>query len=98
MESKAEADDGFATALEQAHATYAADRDSRVELRDAPQPSGGVGGARAGVKCLHAHYAHTRAGGENPVGSIVMDWIEPLDCDEPCVLDGEMNPRWVNRP
>ena len=36
-----------------------------------PRPSGGVAGARAGVKCLHAHYADTAAGNDNPVGAIV---------------------------
>ena len=63
-----------------------------------PQPSGGVAGNQTGVKCLHAHYAHHAAGGENPVGEIVASWIEPLDCDVPCVVDGEMNPAWLNRP
>ena len=60
------------------------------------RPSGGVGGSSGGVKCLHAHYAHTRAGGVNPVGEVVSGWVEPLDCEENCVVDGEMNPNWVN--
>ena len=33
-----------------------------------PAPSGGVGGTRQGVKCLHAHYAWHLAGGDDPVG------------------------------
>jgi hypothetical protein len=33
-----------------------------------PRPSGGVGGTRTGVKCLHAHYAWYLAGGDDPVG------------------------------
>ena len=33
-----------------------------------PRPSGGVGGTRTGVKCLHAHYAWHLAGGDDPVG------------------------------
>jgi hypothetical protein len=33
-----------------------------------PRPSGGVGGTRVGVKCLHAHYAWYLAGGDDPVG------------------------------
>ncbi len=65
---------------------------------EAPRPSGGVGGTREGVKCLHAHYAHHGAGGENPVGRLVADWIEPLDCEVRCVVDGGMNHEWVNRP
>jgi hypothetical protein len=48
------------------------------------------------VKCLHAHYAHTAAGGENPVGDLVAGWIEPLDCEVPCVVNDRINPDWVN--
>ncbi len=33
-----------------------------------PRPSGGVGGTREGVKCLHAHYANLLAGADDPVG------------------------------
>ena len=33
-----------------------------------PRPTGGVGGTRRGVKCLHAHYAWFLAGGDDPVG------------------------------
>lgn len=98
MESKAAADPAFAAALESAHESYAAERDQRVTDSDAPAPSGGVGGAARGVKCLHAHYAHHAAGGENPVGALVDVWIGPLDCEVRCVVDGEMNPDWVNRP
>lgn len=34
-----------------------------------PRPTGGVGGTRQGVKCLHAHLAWYLAGGDDPVGS-----------------------------
>jgi uncharacterized protein len=64
--------------LESAHARYAADRDSRIETHPqgvpsdrvphSPRPSGGVGGTRRGVKCLHAHLAWYLAGGDDPVG------------------------------
>ena len=37
-----------------------------------PVPSGGVGGTRVGVKCLHAHYAYFLAGGDDPVGR----WVD----------------------
>ena len=37
-----------------------------------PRPTGGVGGTRTGVKCLHAHWAWHLAGGDDPVGR----WIE----------------------
>ena len=38
-----------------------------------PRPHGGVGGTRAGVKCLHAHYAYFLAGGGDPVGRWVAE-------------------------
>lgn len=98
MESKAAADAEFAAALDEAHAEYAAERDALVSNDQDPRPSGGVGGAARGVKCLHAHYAHHAAGGENPVGELVAAWIGPLDCEVRCVVDGGMNPQWVNRP
>ena len=34
-----------------------------------PRPSGGVGGTRHGVKCLHAHVAWWLAGGDDVVGA-----------------------------
>lgn len=98
LERKAETDPGFGRRLEQAHTAYAAERNSLVPEGATPAPSGGVGGTSVGIKCLHAHYAHTRAGGDNPVGELAQQWIEPLDCIVPCVVDGEMNPEWVNSP
>lgn len=56
-------------ALDAAHRRYAAERDAALPPDHAgPRPSGGVGGTRRGVKCLHAHYAWHLAGGEDPVG------------------------------
>jgi hypothetical protein len=55
--------------LAQAHAAYAAERDAAIPPgHDGPRPSGGVGGTRQGVKCLHAHYAAHLAGLDDPVG------------------------------
>jgi uncharacterized protein len=55
--------------LEAAHRRYAAERDAEIpEGHTGPRPSGGVGGTRTGVKCLHAHYAWHLAGGDDPVG------------------------------
>ena len=98
MEQKATADPEFGAALEKAHRTYAEARDSLLPPGASPAPTGGVGGARAGVKCLHAHYAHHKAGGSNPVGEIVASWVEPLDCEVECVVGGMPNPYWVARP
>jgi hypothetical protein len=56
-------------ALQTAHDAYAAERDAEIPAtRPGPRPSGGVGGTRIGVKCLHAHYAYFLAGGDDPVG------------------------------
>jgi hypothetical protein len=52
-----------------AHARYAEERDALLPPDWAgPRPSGGVGGTRQGVKCLHAHVAWWLAGGDDPVG------------------------------
>lgn len=98
MDAKAESDPGFGRALDDAQASYAAERDALARADDGPMPGGGVGGSHKGVKCLHAHYAHAKGGGDNPVGRLVAEWIEPLDCLVPCVVDGGLNPEWVNRP
>jgi hypothetical protein len=98
LEQKAEVDADFGAALAEAGVAYEAERDSLLPANASPAPTGGVGGTRAGIKCLHAHYAHTRAGGENPVGDLVRDWIEPLDCVVPCVAGGAMNPDWAPAP
>jgi hypothetical protein len=61
-----------ADAIAAAHAAYAAERDAALPPGHVgPVPSGGVGGTRTGVKCLHAHYAHWLAGGVDPVG----EWV-----------------------
>ena len=58
-----------ATELVAAHEVYAAERDAAIPTGHAgPRPSGGVGGTRVGVKCLHAHLAWYLAGGADPVG------------------------------
>jgi exopolyphosphatase / guanosine-5'-triphosphate,3'-diphosphate pyrophosphatase len=56
-------------AVEEAHALYAAERGRALPRgHTGPTPSGGVGGTRRGVKCLHAHLAWYLAGGADPVG------------------------------
>ncbi|MGD2102447.1 MAG: DUF501 domain-containing protein [Acidimicrobiia bacterium] len=98
METKARSEPGFGAALTEAHAAYAAERDALIVDETGPNPSGGVGGAAKGVKCLHAHYAHFAAGRDNPVGELVAGWVEPLDCEVPCVHDGGLNPKWTAKP
>lgn len=59
--------------LRAAHERYASERDAALPAgHTGPRPSGGVGGTRTGVKCLHAHYAYYLAGGDDPVGR----WVE----------------------
>jgi len=57
-------------AISKAHHSYAAERERAIPVGHlGPAPYGGVGGTRVGVKCLHAHYAHWLAGGDDPVGN-----------------------------
>lgn len=68
-----------AEALADAHRRYAAERDAALPPGWAgPRPTGGVGGTRQGVKCLHAHYAWYLAGGDDPVGRWVFARFEEL--------------------
>jgi hypothetical protein len=77
----------FASAFSAAMERYRRHRDALIPLDwDGPRPSGGVAGSLGGVKCLHAHYADTVSGGDNPVGSDVAAAIEPLNCAVPCVV------------
>lgn len=63
--------------LRAAHARYAAEREAAIPAGHAgPRPSGGVGGTRQGVKCLHAHYAWFLTGGDDPVGRWVHSHLE----------------------
>jgi uncharacterized protein len=61
-------------AIEEAHLRYAAARDALVPSgHEGPRPSGGVGGTRKGVKCLHAHVAWWLTGADDPVGQWAAD-------------------------
>ncbi len=71
-----------AAAIADAHDRYARERDALLPADHVgPRPSGGVGGTRVGVKCLHAHYAWYLAGGDDPVGR----WVAKR-------LEGEVDP------
>jgi len=64
--------------LEAAHARYAQERDAAIRPdHQGPRPTGGVGGTRTGVKCLHAHLAWYLAGGGDPVGRWVARELAP---------------------
>lgn len=65
-EVEAELDDDEIAAI---HERYAAERDRAVpDGHVGPRPSGGVGGTRIGVKCLHAHVANELATGDDAIG------------------------------
>ena len=66
-------------AVAEAHRRAAIERDAALpEGWDGPRPSGGVGGTRRGVKCLHCHYADYLAGTGDPVGRWVADHLRQL--------------------
>jgi hypothetical protein len=68
--------------LAAAHARYAAERELELPAGySGPRPTGGVGGTRVGVKCLHAHLAWYLAGGDDPVGRWVADRLQ-MDRDD----------------
>jgi uncharacterized protein len=63
-----------ADAIAEAHVRYAAGRDALISAaHEGPRPSGGVGGTRRGVKCLHAHVAWWLVGADDPVGQWTAD-------------------------
>ena len=67
-------------AIAAAHAAYAGEREAAIPPGHAgPRPSGGVGGTRTGVKCLHAHVAHELATGADPVGRWALARISGQD-------------------
>jgi hypothetical protein len=71
----------LAAAHRAAYQQYLAQRDAIGRIPGDP----GVGGLPGRVKCLHALYAHEAATGADPVGRIVREAIEPIDCPGPCV-------------
>ncbi len=63
-------------ALAATHRRYAAARESLIPPdHEGPRPSGGVGGTRVGVKCLHTHLAHHLAAGDDPVGEWTLEHL-----------------------
>jgi hypothetical protein len=76
------------------HRRYEAERDAAIDPdHEGPRPSGGVGGTRVGVKCLHAHVAYHLAGGDDPVGRWALDQLgrrEPVDQRTPSTVPGTL--------
>jgi exopolyphosphatase/guanosine-5'-triphosphate,3'-diphosphate pyrophosphatase len=80
LDQRARTDPEFGKALDAAHREYAAERGRWFA---GAEGWGGVGGSRAGLKCLHAHYANHVAGGSDPVGEWVAERVEPVHPDLP---------------
>jgi hypothetical protein len=58
------------------HERYERERDAAIPADHVgPRPSGGVGGTRVGIKCLHAHVAHLLATGDDAVGQWTLDRV-----------------------
>ena len=74
-----DADLEFRTTVDAAHRAYALER----EKLGGASHSGGVGGTRRGVKCLHAHYAYALVGGDDPVGLEVVSRIGAVHGSQP---------------
>jgi len=94
LDERARLDVEFGVRLEAANNRYRQQRDALIPDEAEHRPRGGVAGAEAGVKCLHAHYADHAARNDNPVGEAVATSVEPLDCTVPCVIGAQRNPAW----
>jgi hypothetical protein len=62
--------------LRRTHDEYARRRLEATVRTDLLQASGGVGGTRVGVKCLHAHLAYFLVGADDPVGALVASALD----------------------
>jgi uncharacterized protein len=73
VEAKLDADEIAAI-----HRRYEQERDADIDPGHVgPRPSGGVGGTRVGVKCLHAHVAHQLATGDDAIGRWTLARVPP---------------------
>ena len=83
-------------AVADAHARYAARRDRALPVdHRGPAPSGGVGGTRQGVKCLHAHLAWHLTGGDDPVGRWTAGQLGVRGADFVVESSGVDDRRWA---
>lgn len=62
--------------LRRTHDRYELRRRNATVRLEGAQPTGGVGGTRVGIKCLHAHLANYLVDGNDPVGELVAGAIE----------------------
>lgn len=61
------------------HALHEKQREALIDPHyDGPRPTGGVGGTRKGVKCLHTHVANLYGSGNDAVGEWTLNKISEL--------------------
>lgn len=86
IEREIASDANLRAALLRAQVEYAKYRKNLARLAH-PSLDTGIGGVRhlLSVKCLHAHYAHYLAGGQNPIGKRVSDLLAPPNCSKRCL-------------
>lgn len=74
--------------LEAYHRRHGEERNARIsDDHVGPSPSGGIGGTRIGVKCLHAHYANFLVTGDDPVGR----WVDTRLRGEEAPVENEQS-------
>jgi uncharacterized protein len=78
-------------AVAEAHRDAELERRSMMDDRDGPRPSGGVGGTRQGLKCLHAHYARFLAGRKDAVGQWASQQLTSISDDAPPSIEAEVD-------
>lgn len=86
VQEKIEKNPAFRERLQSAHEDYIRRRKLSAPDQEHPVIRTGVGGVRdlRGVKCLHAHYAHYLATGNNPIGEMVDEKVSAVECKERC--------------
>ena len=81
--------------LDDSHDRYERRRDVSVTAAgrppQAPRPSGGVGGTRRGVKCLHTHLAWHLVGGDDPVGRWTVARLDSRLIDDVSIEPSEVH-------
>ncbi len=73
------------------HHRYERERDAAIDDHHVgPRPSGGVGGTRVGVKCLHAHVAHHLAAGDDAIGAWTLARVPVGTPGRPAMPDDDL--------
>lgn len=88
---EAELDDGV---IAEIHRRHELERDAAIDpAHSGPRPSGGVGGTRVGVKCLHAHVANFLAVGDDEIGRWTLDRVPTGTPGRPDMTDDDQTHR-----